>query len=76
MLLNLQMLREYLPSVAWKWGSPAGMSSAVMSTSTLPVNAGAEDLVRIGADKRTTSCSPSLVIGLLAENIGPNDSAY
>ena len=42
-----------------------------MTTSILPVKAGAKDLVRIGADKRTTSCAPSLMVGLLIENIGP-----
>ena len=37
-----------------------GRSSAVMSTSMLPVKAGVWDLVRIGADKRT-ACCPSPV---------------
>ena len=64
-------MRQYLPSVACRRGPPAGMSSAVMSTSILPVKAGAKDLVRRGADKRTTSCSPSLAVGSLTENIGP-----
>ena len=41
-----------------------------MSTSILPVKAGAKDLVRIGADKRTTSSSPSPVVGLLMEITG------
>ena len=49
-------MRQCLPRVARRRVSPAGRSSAVMSTSILPVKAGAKDLVRIGADKRTTSC--------------------
>ena len=47
-----------------------------MSTSILPVKAGAKDLVRIGADKRTTSCSPSLVMRLLTEKTGPISPAF
>ena len=66
-------MRQYLPSVARRRVSPAVRFSAVMSTSILPVKAGAKDLVRIGADKRTTSCSPSLAVGLLIENIGPTE---
>ena len=42
-----------------------------MTTIMQPLKAGAKDLVRIGADKRTTSCSPSLTVGSLIENIGP-----
>ena len=64
-------MRPCLPRVARRRVSPAGRSSAVMSTSILPVKAGANDLVRMGADKRITSCAPSLVVGLLKENIGP-----
>ena len=62
---------QCLPRVALRRVSPAGRSSAAMSTSILPVKAGAKDLVRIEADKRTTSCAPSLVVGSLIENIGP-----
>ena len=47
-----------------------------MSTSILPVKAGAKDCIRIGADKQTTSCSPSLVMGLLTEKTGPNSTEY
>ena len=48
-------MRQCLPRVARRRVSPAGRSSAVMSTSILPVKAGAKDLVRIGADKCTTN---------------------
>ena len=64
-------MRQCLPRVARRRVSPAGRSSAHMSTSILPVKAGAKDLVRTGADKRTTSCAPSLTVGSLMENIGP-----
>ena len=37
-----------------------GRSSAVMATSMLPVKEGIWGLVRIGADKRTTSVPPSV----------------
>ena len=57
--------------MARRRGSSSGRSSAAMSTSILPVNGGAKDLVRRGADKRTTSCAPSVTVGLLIENIGP-----
>ena len=64
-------MRQCLPRVARRRVSPAGRSSAVMFTSILPVKAGAKDLVSMGADKRTTSCAPSLAVGLLIEKTGP-----
>ena len=72
----IQTLREGLPSIACCWPPPAGRSSVVMSTSILPVKEGAKDWDRIGADKRTTSCSPSLVVGSLIEKTGPIITVY
>ena len=40
---------------------PAGMSSTIMSTSTLPLKEGTPGLLSIGANKCTTSWFPSLV---------------
>ena len=48
-----------------------GRSSAVMSTSMLPLKGDTWGLVRIGADKRTTSDSPSVAWYWLRWNSGP-----
>ena len=53
-MLNLPIANCYLPNVA-----PPGMSSAVMSTSILPVKL-MGILVRTEADKRTDRDAPSV----------------